>query len=575
MGKSQLCFFCETECEVDTMPSRHRINQYECPCCGIYLLIKSTNVYDVDIEDAENKFKIACLLNERRLQGKDKVSLVRKSDANEIIEGFSVISIVDLINEFPQKASDLVARSLLNLSRLVNQPFDHIELTLEPVGKYNLFSQEGPQADLLLRELERQGWVSSWGDSNCWEFWSFTLTTKCWEMVENLPQADYPKPIKDKKGSAETGQKNKTVFSSPKFTDKNGNVFEGSEALKKMWEKFLEFGRYTIPEKPFSGKPITITDNNYRPTKGYRELLTEEERELLLKAMPELSDAGLEAVLRRIYNMGDERIKILTWEQIFTFCKDYINNLKPDESTGIGRKKKEMKNEQEGYLEPKPPEFLQKMLWVLKHGTKHWKIILLALFVLGIPFGLKFNLHGKAFSLLTKKTTSYSGQTQLYPRTKKRVDDFYKSIRNEKLDPWLFINVEGVKVRITKYNGDIINYSGIMFTGSPRVVFWSDDFIPPFIEDAIIKVFDQTIEECRKNNLDPEVYIYEAKRILSDFIYKIYNHMAGMDQKLLKEAHPESSGRRDVTLEIEKMCKCLDEQYNAALLLASGNENVK
>jgi hypothetical protein len=28
-------------------------------------------------------------------------------------------------------------------------------------------------------------------------------------------------------------------------------------------------------------------------------------------------------------------------------------------------------------------------------------------------------------------------------------------------------------------------------------------------------------------------------------------------------------------LEIEKMCKCLDEQYNAALLLASGNENVK
>ena len=163
-------------------------------------------------------------------------------------------------------------------------------------------------------------------------------------------------------------------------------------------------------------------------------------------------------------------------------------------------------------------------------------------------------------------------RTKLYARTKKRVDDSYESIRNEKLDPWLFINA-GIEVRVTKYNGDVINYKGVLFTGAPRLVFWSGDFIPPFIEEAIIKVFNQTIDECRKNSLDPEIYVYEAKRILSDFIYKIYNRMADMDQKLLKQVHPENSGRKDVKLEIEKMCKYLDEQYNAALLLASKGKN--
>ena len=113
-------------------------------------------------------------------------------------------------------------------------------------------------------------------------------------------------------------------------------TYTGEEAWEKMWEKFLEYGRHTIPEKPFTGKPIKITDSNYNPGEGYRELLTGEERKVLMEAVPELSDAGLEAVLRRVYNMGDKRIKNLTWKQIFAFCKDHINSQRP-ESTDCGK----------------------------------------------------------------------------------------------------------------------------------------------------------------------------------------------------------------------------------------------
>jgi HAMP domain-containing protein len=225
-------------------------------------------------------------------------------------------------------------------------------------------------------------------------------------------------------------------------------------------------------------------------------------------------------------------------------------------------------------LEAKSPELLQNILWILRYGKKWWWLLLLAAFVLLLLYVLpKLNLEYQDIppkaetSIVSPNPNNYS-RTPLYFRTKKRVDGFYENIRNEKLDPWLFINVEGVKNQVTKYNGDIIIASGA-FTGSKRLIFWSDDFIPPFIEDAIIKVFDQTIDECRKSSLDPEIYVYEAKIILDGFIYKIYNHMADMDQKLLKQVHPENSGRRDVKSEIEKMCKYLDEQYNAALLLAS------
>jgi len=42
----------------------------------------------------------------------------------------------------------------------------------------------------------------------------------------------------------------------------------------------------------------------------------------------ELNDVNFEAVLRRVYNMGDERIKRLTSKQIVAFRKDYINSRK-------------------------------------------------------------------------------------------------------------------------------------------------------------------------------------------------------------------------------------------------------
>jgi len=146
MSNADKCFFCGTECEVYTAPLHHLLKQYECKYCGIYQLGERPGIYGIDIKDPYIKFKMACVLNERRLKGLGRVTLVGKKDANVKVNEFSIIPIDDILDEFPKKASDFVVRALLNLRRLVKQPFDKIELS------------------------------------------SFTLTTKCCEMIDNLQQ---------------------------------------------------------------------------------------------------------------------------------------------------------------------------------------------------------------------------------------------------------------------------------------------------------------------------------------------------------------------------------------------------
>lgn len=97
--------------------------------------------------------------------------------------------------------------------------------------------------------------------------------------------------------------------------------------------------------------------------------------------------------------------------------------------------------------------------------------------------------------------------------------------------------------------------------------------MPPFIEDAIVKAFDQTIEECRANGIDPKPHLYEANLILADSIYRIYNRMAAIDSKLMSESRSETvQHKKDVGDEIDRMKQSLERHYGAALLLASDDE---
>jgi hypothetical protein len=66
---------------------------------------------------------------------------------------------------------------------------------------------------------------------------------------------------------------------------------------------------------------------------------------------------------------------------------------------------KDTKKEREGMIEPKPPEKLQEILWLLKYGRRHWKLVSVAVFIfLCIWILPKINLFSKKHRNINSET---------------------------------------------------------------------------------------------------------------------------------------------------------------------------
>lgn len=155
--------------------------------------------------------------------------------------------------------------------------------------------------------------------------------------------------------------------------------------------------------------------------------------------------------------------------------------------------------------------------------------------------------------------------TDMYERTKMEVRNLSNRLMG-KLDPWLFIDA-GPPFEVTRFDGKPIRYQGVKFTGSPRDVFWGG-FIEPFLEDGIINVLDKTAGRCRDANLKPTAYLDEAADRLQGLVRGTYDHMAGIDQRLMNKGGLRSAGRRDVTGKIVRMEQVIDGQLKATQLSA-------
>jgi len=188
MGEDKKCFLCGSECEIYPAPLMHNIKDYKCKYCGPYLLddffIATYQPCNID------KFKMACILNERRLKGLGGVALSNKTDKNKMICSYPQISFDELLGEFPKKASEFLNRALLNLSRLPEstQPFGVIKLDLATnKGGLHLFIQDEQGCRAFLRELAEQGYIRfNTTLTGSIQYHVFFLTVRFWEAIENF-----------------------------------------------------------------------------------------------------------------------------------------------------------------------------------------------------------------------------------------------------------------------------------------------------------------------------------------------------------------------------------------------------
>lgn len=191
MSDDEKCFLCGSECEIYPAPLMHTVKDYRCKYCGPYLIDHAFIDRYPHINDAENKFKIACILNERRLKGLSGVALSYKTKGEVEDFRYPIISVDDILDEFPKKASDFLNRTLLNLSQLVGSkhPFEKVRLELATKKDYlHLFSRSTEAGFTFLQELANQEYIRFNRVRGVEQRHVFCLTAKFWEKVENLQQ---------------------------------------------------------------------------------------------------------------------------------------------------------------------------------------------------------------------------------------------------------------------------------------------------------------------------------------------------------------------------------------------------
>ena len=77
------------------------------------------------------------------------------------------------------------------------------------------------------------------------------------------------------------------------------------------------------------------------------------------------------------------------------------------------------------------------------------------------------------------------------------ISEEFKRLTKEQVDPWIFFNSKGVRVK--KFDGKDISISGGKYNDSSSLVFFG--YIEPYIADAIKRMIEETIELAKDKNI--------------------------------------------------------------------------
>lgn len=151
---SDNCILCGTPCKVAPLSNHHRlIPTYLCRYCGHFGVDHTIElIISGDFGDFDDKRRkmAAALAAELRLQGRDHFVLVSQDAPPEVV-GFRTIRLEEFMDQYPTSA-EILDRSLLNLSRLVEHPAGEISIKEKQEYAY-LFSESFGQVMYMVKEL--------------------------------------------------------------------------------------------------------------------------------------------------------------------------------------------------------------------------------------------------------------------------------------------------------------------------------------------------------------------------------------------------------------------------------------
>lgn len=144
--------------------------------------------------------------------------------------------------------------------------------------------------------------------------------------------------------------------------------------------------------------------------------------------------------------------------------------------------------------------------------------------------------------------------TTLYPLTAEKLRIEAMPLK-ERIMAWRFFNAHGIKT--TTRDGQRVSISGVKFSGSTQLVFWSG-FFEPFMTSAATETLQWVVDQCKERNLAPEEYLDEARFLTHELVRASYRDIAKTDQLLRGNGFPDSVSCRDVSQQTEQMIEHID-----------------
>ena len=142
------------------------------------------------------------------------------------------------------------------------------------------------------------------------------------------------------------------------------------------------------------------------------------------------------------------------------------------------------------------------------------------------------------------------------------VEEVANAILKDTVDPWIFFNSKGVKIK--KVDGSYISISGVEYSGSAIHVFWNG-----FIDAYIKKCGRELIETTRLKAIERKILgqgaLESCRSHLHAMINQIFNRMAVIDQRLRGKGYPNSVQKKDVHERIMRNCAVIDALINSEI----------
>ncbi|MGG1824137.1 hypothetical protein [Bacillus mycoides] len=209
MDKCPVCFTKES-----SQRQMGRELEVNCNNCGCFI-VTSVSYYSIE----EQRIKLCAVLRERKLNGLDRIAIFAEKP-NDIPDHipYPILTMSELLAEFPEKVSEKLDRALCNIANLSNYPGEEIELSDDDCTVFFVNSGKNEEMDFLMRQLLDDGYIDGITDAYpalC------TLTVKGWNRVAELER--------------ESVQDSQDAFVAMWFDEKVNDVYDEaiSEAIKE------------------------------------------------------------------------------------------------------------------------------------------------------------------------------------------------------------------------------------------------------------------------------------------------------------------------------------------------------